>query len=150
MTQGNNYYECDIKIDRLQDDGSQKFLKEKYLVKAATPTEAEKRMIDEFAAETSGELKVTQVKEVGFADIIIDNPESTSYKWFSTKVNIIILDEKTEKEKRTSQVILFRADDFKSACKHVCDYAEKSMCDMEILSVSETKIKRFFSKTTHE
>ena len=73
-----------------------------------------------------------------FSDIDTDD------KWFKAKLSFITLDEKTDKEKRTSVTYLVQAHSVSGAVKHVDEVMGSTMIDYEIAAITETKIMDVF------
>lgn len=99
-----NWFECKIRYDKTQENGSIKKVTEPYLVDALSFTEAEARIIEEQAPFVSGEVDVNAVKRTKIAEIMFDD---SADKWYLVKVAFITIDEKTAVEKRSvSQVLV--------------------------------------------
>ena len=56
-----NWFECKIRYDKTQENGSIKKVTEPYLVDALSFTEAEARIIEEMTPFVSGEVDVTRL-----------------------------------------------------------------------------------------
>ena len=87
-----NWFECKIRYDKTQENGSIKKVTEPYLVDALSFTEAEARIIEEQAPFISGEVDVNAVKRTRIAEIMFDD---SADKWYLVKVAFITIDEKT-------------------------------------------------------
>ena len=57
-----NWFECKVRYDKLQENGSIKKVSEPYLVDALSFTEAEARIIEEQTPYISGDFSVSAVK----------------------------------------------------------------------------------------
>lgn len=134
-----NWFECKIKYDKTQQDGTVKPTTEPYLVDALSFTEAEARIIEEMAPFMSGEFNVQDIKRSNYSEIFFTDQESAD-RWFKTKLNFITLDEKSGKEKKTSTYILVQAADLRDAVKKLDEGMKGTMADYVIASVAETPL----------
>lgn len=132
-----NWFECKIRYDKTQENGSIKKVTEPYLVDALSFTEAEARIIEEQAPFISGEVDVNAVKRTRIAEIMFDD---SADKWYLVKVAFITIDEKTAVEKRSVSQVLVAGCDFKAAYDNFMDGMKGTMADFEIVSIAETPI----------
>lgn len=131
------WFECKVRYDKMQDNGSVKKVNEPYLVDALTFTEAEARIIEEQTPFISGEFTVSAVKKTRISEIFWDE---SGDRFYMTKVNFITLDEKTGVEKKSMSYILVQAGDFSSALENFQKGMKGSMADYEIASIAETPL----------
>lgn len=132
-----NWFECKIRYDKTQENGSIKKVTEPYLVDALSFTEAEARIIEEQAPFVSGEVDVNAVKRTKIAEIMFDD---SADKWYLVKVAFITIDEKTAVEKRSVSQVLVSGCDFKGAYDNFMEGMKGTMADFEIVSIAETPI----------
>jgi hypothetical protein len=131
------WFECNVRYDKLQENGSVKKVTEPYLVDALSFTEAEARITEEQKPFISGEFSVSAVKRTKIAEIFFnDNGD----RWFLVKVGFITIDEKTAAEKRTTSLILVQATTFKDAFDNFLEGMKGTMADFEIVSIAETPL----------
>ena len=133
------WFECKVRYEKSGEDGVPKKVIETYVVDAVSFGEAESRILEEMGKYVSGEievvdLKIAQYKEIFFAD------NNLADKWYKAKLAFITIDEKTDKEKKTSVYYLVNAGNIDAAKKNVDDIMSKSMIDYETKSLSETQI----------
>ncbi len=131
------WFECKIRYDKMQENGSVKKVNEPYLVDALSFTEAEARIIEEMTPFISGEFSVAAVKRTKISEIFRDD---TADKWYLVKVAFITIDEKTAVEKKSVAQILVAASDFKGALDNFMEGMKGTMADFEVQSISETLI----------
>ncbi len=132
-----NWFECKVRYDKVQENGSVKKVNEPYLVDALSFTEAEARITEEQTPYISGEFSVSAVKRTKIAEIFfVDGGD----RWYMVKVGFITIDEKTAVEKRTTSLILVQASNFKEAYDNFVKGMAGTMADYEILSISETPL----------
>lgn len=135
-------FETKVRYEKVGDDGCAKKTSESYLVDAMSFAEAEARIVEEMKPFINGEFTVSAVKR----NVISELFESEGAKWYSAKVALITLDEKSGQEKKTSSSIFVRADDFAKAYHNLCDGMKETMCDWELLSLSETAILDIYKR----
>ena len=131
------WFECKVRYDKMQENGSAKKVNEPYMVDALSFTEAEARITEEVAPMISGEFSVSAVKRTNITEIFWDD---SADKWYHVKVNFITLDEKTAVEKKTTTHILVAANDFRGALDHFMECMKGTMADFEVNSIAETQI----------
>ncbi len=130
-----NWFECKIRYDKLQENGSAKKVTEAYLVDALSFTEAEARITEEETPFISGEFSVSAVKRTKIAEIFWNEAGD---RWYLVKVAFITIDEKTASEKRSNSLILVQASDFKNAYDTFVEGMKGTMADYEIVQMTET------------
>ena len=131
------WFECKVRYDRMQENGSIKKVNEPYLVDALTFTEAEARIIEEITPFISGEFSVSAVKKTKISEIFFDE---TADRYYMVKVNFITLDEKSSVEKKSASFILVQASDFAGALERFREGMKGTMADYEIASIAETML----------
>lgn len=132
-----NYIETRIRYDKMTENGTVKKTTESFIVDAMSFTEAEARITDERAPYISGDFTVSAVKKTKIAEIFRD---ASGDKYYRCKLMFITLDERTAAEKRTPNVILVQACDFRNALENLVDGMRGTMADFEIAEIAETKI----------
>ena len=139
------WFECKVRYEKTMEDGTLKKVTEVYVVDALSFSEAEKRITEEMSSYVSGELeicnlKIAPYKEIFFADSDFDLAD----EWYKAKLVFITIDEKTDKEKKTSVNYLVNAGSFNLALKNINEIMEATMIDYQTCNLSETKIKDVF------
>lgn len=144
-TKFSKYFEVKVQYLKMQEDGKEKKVTEQYVVEALSFTEAESRITEEMTPYISGEFDVVSEKIASYFEIILSD-KSDDDKWFISKVSFITLDEKTAKEKKTSQRFLVQADTSQTALDYTKKLFDRSMTDYTIDAVQETPtIEVFFN-----
>ena len=131
------WFECKIRYEKTMEDGMQKKVTEAYVVDALSFSEAEERIIEEMSSYISGEFNVTDIKKAPYGEIFFSDQEMAD-RWYKAKLQFITLDEKTEKEKRSTVYYLVQAGSFKGAVKNIEEVMGTTMIDYVIMSVAET------------
>lgn len=135
-----SYYQTTARVDCITEKGEQKKISEKFLVDALTCLEAIERTTAELHSTTNGEFEITEVKKTAIAEVL-GNLEAE--KFFLAKINLITVDERTAKEKKTTVQWFVGADDYDIAKAEVTDEIKKSMADIEIAGLVESPIVGF-------
>lgn len=139
----NEWFECKIKYEKTMDNGLVKKVNEPYLVDALSFTEAEKRIIEEISPYMTGEFQVADIKRARYAEFF-ETPEDSADRWFRAKLVFITLDEKSGKERKSSQNMLVQAADIRKAIERLDEGMKMSMMDYTIASITETNIMDVF------
>ena len=63
------WFECKVRYDQTQENGSQKAVTEQYVVDALSFAEAEARITEQLSPYISGEFEVTDVKKAAYKEI---------------------------------------------------------------------------------
>ena len=121
----------------------QKKVTEAYVVDALSFSEAEERIIEEMSSYISGEFNVTDIKKAAYGEIFFSDMESAD-RWYKAKLQFITIDEKTEKEKRSSVTYLVQAGTLNGAVKALDEVMGGTMIDYVISAVSETTLMDVF------
>ena len=137
----NKYFEVKVKMQKTQEDGTQKKVSEQYVVEAATFGEAERRITECLKPYIEGEFNVTDIKIAGYAQIV--SGDENADKYFKAKVTFVALDETTGKEKKTSELYLVQSETLESAESDVKSYLNDG--NTTISSIAETAILDVFT-----
>ncbi len=132
-----NWFECKVRYDKLQENGSIKKVSEPYLVDALSFTEAEARIIEEQTPYISGDFSVSAVKRTKIAEIFW-NEEGD--KWYLVKCAFITIDEKTAVEKRSTSLFLVQASNLAEALDVFNEGMKGTMADYDVTAINETPI----------
>ena len=138
------WFECKVKFDKLQDNGSVKKANDAYLVDALSFTEAESRIIEMITPYMSGEFSISAVKKTKISEIFWDE---SGDRFYLVKVMFITLDEKTAVEKKSASLILVQASDFAGALENFLKGMKGTAADYEIASITETPLMEVFPIT---
>ena len=133
------WFECKVRYEQTQEDGLEKMVTETYVYKAADFGEAYDKVIKNMSTFISGEFSITAMKIAQYGEVFIQD-ERTEEKFYRVKVNFIVLDEKTNKEKKIAQYYLVNADSVEKARKYTDTALSQTMADFIIVSVQETMI----------
>lgn len=133
------WFECKIRYEKVMEDGLQKKVNENYVVDALSFSEAETRITEEMSAYISGEFEVADIKKAAFKEVFFTD-DNIADKWYKAKLQFITIDEKTEKEKRSTVTYLVQAGSMNGAMKNIDEVMGGTMIDYVVASVAETII----------
>jgi len=142
-----NWFECTVRYERQMEDGMTKKVPEMYVVDALSFGEAEEAITREMTAFVSGEFEVKNINPTTYHEIFFSE-NAKDDRWYKAKVSFITIDEKTEKEKRTSVTYLVQASTFNGAVKNTEEAMSGTIVDYVIVNISETKIMDVFEHQT--
>lgn len=133
------WFECKIRYEKVMEDGLQKKVNENYVVDALSFSEAETRITEEMSAYISGEFEVADIKKAAFKEVFFTD-DNIADKWYKAKLQFITIDEKTDKEKRSTVTYLVQAGSMNGAMKNIDEVMGGTMIDYVVASVAETTI----------
>lgn len=137
------WFECKIRYEKIMEDGLPKKINEVYVVDALSFSEAEERIIEEMSSYISGEIEIMDVKIAPYREIFFAD-DSLADQWFKAKLSFITIDERSNKEKRTSMMYLVNAGNISSAINNIDKVMSGTMIDYVTTSISATKIMDVF------
>jgi len=137
------WFECKIRYEKVMEDGLQKKVNENYVVDALSFSEAETRITEEMSAYISGEFEVADIKKAAFKEVFFTD-DNIADKWYKAKLQFITIDEKTEKEKRSTVTYLVQAGSMNGAMKNIDEVMGGTMIDYVVSSVAETTLMDVF------
>ncbi|MDN6280426.1 MAG: DUF4494 domain-containing protein [Psychroflexus sp.] len=141
------WYECKVKYRKTHETGEQKLSTDTYLLDAVSFTEAEARISEEMKTLTSEEFRIMNIKVANFSEV---HPFENSDRWFKVKVALLIIDERSGKEKKSNTYFLVQANDVKEAYENTTKSMEDTMGDYTIPAINESPILDVFPYFTGE
>ena len=133
------WFECKIRYEKVMEDGLPKKINDVYIVDALSFSEAEERIIEEMSSYISGEIEIVDVKIAPYREVFFAD-DNLADQWFKAKLSFITIDERTNKEKRTSAMYLVNAGNISSAINNIDKVMSGTMIDYVTTSISATKI----------
>lgn len=143
------WFETKIRFDKTVETGETKKVTEFYVVDALSFTEAESTITKEMTSFISGDMEVKAIKRAPYGEVFFSDIDSDD-KFYKAKLQFITLDDKTEKEKKSSVYYLVQASSIEKARKYIDEEMGKSMIDYSIASITETPIMDVFEHKTTE
>ena len=133
------WFECKVRYEKTGEDGTPRKVTETYVVDALSFSEAESRITEEMSHFVSGELEVVDLKIAAYNEVFFADNDLAD-KWYKAKLAFITIDEKTDKEKKTTVYYLVNAGSINSALKNVDEIMSATMVDYQTCNVCETHI----------
>lgn len=143
-----NWFEVGICYQKTQEDGSEKSVTEKYAIDALSFTEGESAITEEMAAYISGEFKVKSMQEASYREVFFSDKDDDD--WYKAKLQFILIDEKSNKEKRSNVTYLVQAKSMHRAINNIDEVMGKTMIDYDIIGLSKTNVYDVFEHKTKE
>lgn len=140
-----NWFLCKVRYDKTMEDGLQKKVTETYVLDAISFAQAERIITEEMSHYISGEFEVAEIDRAVWSAVFFSD-EADADKWYKSKVQFITIDEKAEKEKKTSVYYLVQGKSLEDARANIDKVMGATMMDYVISSVSETNIMDVFEQ----
>ena len=137
------WFECKVRYEKIREDGTIKKVTEVYVVDALSFSEAEKRITEEMSSYAVKELEICNLKIAPYKEIFFADSDLAD-RWYKAKLAFITIDEKTDKEKKTSVNYLVNAGSFNLALKNINEIMEGTMIDYQTCNLTETNIMDVF------
>ena len=133
------WFECKVRYEQTQEDGMNKMVTETYVYKAADFGEAYDKATKDMSTFISGDFGIKAMKIAQYNEVVMQD-DRTEEKYYRVKVNLIILDEETQKEKKIAYYYLVNADSVEKARKYTDAALSDEILDHVIEAVQEAKI----------
>ena len=130
-------YEVKIKCNKTQENGKDKKVSEEYLVRNAELFGKAEEFIIKEMQSLYGDFSVSSIKKSKYVEIDLAHGGD---RYFSCKVVFIILDEKTNKESKSSELMLVSADNIGNAKTYLEELMKDTLVDYKIDTIKETKL----------
>ena len=123
-------------------DAIEKKHKETFIVKAISFAEAEDKAYLDFKDYAVTDIDVLSVKISNVTEVILDENDEKE-KYYKVKYSVIVLDEKSAKEKRIPHYLLFNASGIDEAREMYKREMAGCVSDIILESITETKITSY-------
>jgi len=133
------WFEAKVAYDKIDEHGTMKTVTELYVIEAMSFADAEQRITEELSSYVSGEFEVRGLTKAQYGEVFFSEAE-TDDRWYKCKLQFIIIDEKSGKEKRTAVMYLVQAATLNGAVKNIDAAMSQGMADYDQANVAETKI----------
>ena len=134
-----SWIEVDVRYNKVNDEGFEKPVTERYVVDALSFSEGEASAIKEMQTYVTGDLTVRKMNPAAYGDIFFSDAD-TDDRWYKAKLKFIYIDENSNKEKFTTNTYLVQGSSLESAVNNVKAVMNGTMIDYVFVSVSETNI----------
>lgn len=126
-----------IKASKVLENGKVAKVIDQYLFTGILSfMEAENEAIKELQCYYE-EFSIDNIVKKNFTEVVT---AQDCGRYYTAKIAMVTFDDKTGCEKRTAFNVLIEAEDFSSTVKAIENHMKNSMCDYEIVSISESKI----------
>lgn len=135
------WYEMRVKYQRNAESGDLKEVSEKYGIEALTFGEAESEIIKEIQPFcVNGEVKVVGASIASYGEVWFDDREAAD-KFYKAKVLFVTIDEKSQKERKSTHYYLIQAGSVEDArIAVVNDVMKGAVMDYVISAIQETNL----------
>lgn len=123
-------------------DAIEKKHKETFIVKAISFAEAEDKAYLDFKDYSTFDVDVLSVKISNVTEVILDENDEKE-KYYKVKYSVIVVDEKSAKEKRIPHYLLFNASSIDEAREMYKRESAGWVSDIILESITETKITSY-------
>lgn len=130
------FYEIKVNYQRQTGEDNPGAVRETYLVEGFNCADVESRLMECIKSQIFGDCEVPSCKKVQFYDLLT-SPAMETF-WYKVRVEMIILDEQSGKEKRKAVSVLVESTDVEEAVRQVRKHMEALDC--EIVGVTKTPI----------
>ena len=134
------WFECKVRYEKIVE-GKTKKVTEPYLIEAFSYTEAEARVMQELSPYISGDYSITNIKRAKIAELL---PNDLGARWYTSKINIILLDESRGIEKKVANYILVQASAVLDAWQKLEIGMKGTLSDYVVVSIGESPIIDIF------
>jgi len=135
------WYEVRVKYVKENEQGLLKWVSEKYLLDAVSFTEAESIIYKEMGERVRGDFQVTHIAKSNIVDVF-DHGDGNP--WFKAKIQYIVADSDSGKEKKVTQYMLVTASDVPQAHERIQESLKNMLVSFQVPDVVETKILEVF------
>lgn len=132
------FYEVTVRYQRQTGEEAPAKVKEVYLAEGVTPSDVEKRVLDEIKPLIFGECELPSIKKIQLYDILTADEGDI---WYKGKVEVITVDDNGS-EKRKAVTILVQAKNITDALKRLKTNLEG--LDFEIIDVQKSPILELY------
>ena len=135
------WFEARVKYAKENEQGLLKSVAEKYLLDAVSFTEAETVIYKEIGERVRGDFQVTHISKSNIVDVF---DYSDGNPWFKAKVQYIIADADSGKEKKVTQHMPVTAVSVPQAHERIQESLKNMLVSFQVPDVVETKILEVF------
>lgn len=133
------YFIVGVRYEKTLEDGTNVKTTEQYVVDALSWSECEAKTTEEI----NGDMEIVTMKKASFSELFLSEVDSED-KYYDCSINMITIDEKSGKERKTKVRYLVQGDTIEKARKNVDEIMGKTMIDYNITSLKETSIMDVF------
>ncbi len=135
------WFTCKVKYAKENEEGLLKSISETYLVDAVSFTEAEAILYDRLASQIRGDFQVTPVGKSHIVDVFFYEDADT---WHKCKIQYLVADGDSGKEKLVTQYMIVTADDVRQAYDRILESLSNMLVSFRVPKVEQTIIVEVF------
>ena len=139
------FYQCKVQYSIIDEKGNDKKIKADYVVVADCCGEAETIVLTELIP-LYGDTEINQVSKGKVREILYSDNIEEDRKFYETTLQLITLDERSGKEKKTTIKYLVCAKTMMAALKAMQEFMSSSMIDYNSIQIKETKIAEVITR----
>ena len=139
------YFIVGVRYEKTLEDGTNAKTTEQYVVDALSWSECEAKTTEEMAEYTNGDMEIVTMKKAGFSELFLSEIDSED-KYYDCSINMITIDEKSGKERKTKVRYLVQGDTIEKARKNVDEIMGKSLIDYDVVELKLTNILEIYGR----
>lgn len=136
------YFEVSAKMEKMQEDGGEKTVKETIVIDAETFGEAEEKALAEYVGY---DVDIVGVSIAPYKEVLLSK-DGDDDKFYKTKVAFISISETTGKEQLTKVVYLVQASSLSKALTYIDKVLKDAMIDYVSVAATKTSVEGVFLK----
>lgn len=131
-----SWFEVKVKYKKVCEYGNYKQVTDTYLIDAFSFSEAEERLIEEVTPYIKDEFDVCACAKRKYNQVMLSPANADADKFYKIKVNYITYNEKTNVEKKVTEIVVVQAEDLKQALLIFEGDANGTLMEYEIDSIT--------------
>jgi len=135
------WFQCKVKYAKENEQGLLKAISEQYLIDAVSFTEAEAILYDRLGSVIRGDFQVTAIAKSNIVDVFFYEDQDT---WFKAKIQYIVADADSGKEKKVTQFMLVTASDVPQAHERIQESLSNMLVSFQVPDVTITQVIEVF------
>jgi hypothetical protein len=135
------WFESTVKYARENEQGMLKNITEKYLVDAVSFTECEAIIYDRLASQIRGDFQVTAISKTNIVDVFFYEDADV---WFKAKIQYMVADSDSGKEKKVTQYMLVTAADVPQAHERIQESLSNMLVSFLVPDITMSPIVEVF------
>lgn len=135
------WFESTVKYCKENEQGLLKNITEKYLVDAVSFTECEAILYDRLGSQIRGDFQVTAISKTSIADVFFYEDADI---WFKAKIQYLIADADSGKEKKVTQYMLVTASDVPQAHERIQESLSSMLVSFLVPDITMSPIVEAF------
>lgn len=135
------WFEAAVKYSKENEQGLLKNISEKYLVDAISFTECEAILYDRLGSQIRGDFQVTAISRSTVVDVFFYEDADV---WFKCKVQYLVADANSGKEKKVTQYMLVTASDVPQAHDRIQESLSNMLVSFQVPDITMSPVVEVF------